>query len=120
MRSIALSAPQVSGCRPGDFEHVHVQLRALRELQRVEAQLFRKTGEDGVLLLRDVLGRGNAAKERGEGDAPRVSRWGGPFSAACGTGRDYRVRGEKCVRQPAPRICDALNTRSNTASGAIS
>jgi hypothetical protein len=83
VRSIDLSAPQVSGRLRGDFEHLDVQLRALHELQHVEAQLLRKTGEDGVALLRDVLGRGitveNAAKERGDDDEARVRWWGGTF-----------------------------------------
>jgi hypothetical protein len=81
VRSLDLSAPQVSGRRSDDFEHVDVQLRAVHELQHVEAQLMHCIGEEGVLLLRDVLGRGIAidlaARERGETTKDRW--WGGLF-----------------------------------------
>jgi hypothetical protein len=83
VRSLDLSAPQVSGRRSGDFEHVDVQLRALHELQHVEAQLMHWIGEEGVLLLRDVLGRGiaieTAAVARGDGDQLGMKWWGGTF-----------------------------------------
>jgi hypothetical protein len=73
----------VSGTQRDYAAGIDRALAASHELRHLEAQLSSKLGEDGVMLLRDVLGRGitveNAAKERGEGDAQRVSWWRGTF-----------------------------------------
>jgi hypothetical protein len=59
-------------------------IAARHELQHVEAQIARKHGREGVIPLRDALGRGitmeNIAKERGEGSGQNVVAWyGGLF-----------------------------------------
>jgi hypothetical protein len=83
VKSVDIEAPVISGGQRDYAAGIDQALAALDELQHIEVQLQRKSGEDGVTLLRDVLGRGitieNAAKERGKGDGARVSWWGGTF-----------------------------------------
>ncbi len=83
VKSVDVSAPQVQGSTRNYAAGIDQALAARDELRQIEKQLSRKLGEDGVTLLRDVLGRGitieNATKERGESDGPAVTWFGGFF-----------------------------------------
>jgi hypothetical protein len=79
--SVDLEMPPISGGRGGDFQGADMVLRATKELKQIEGALLKRSGEDGVILIRDVLGVGKtieaAAAERGDSDGPRI--WGGTF-----------------------------------------
>jgi hypothetical protein len=83
VKSVDIAAPQIQGAQRDYAAGIDQALAARDELQAIERQLGRKLGEDGVTLLRDVLGRGlrieDAAKERGEGEPVQVSWFGGFF-----------------------------------------
>ncbi len=78
-----IAAPNVQGSTRDYAAGIDQALAARDELRQIEKQLSRKLGEDGVTLLRDVLGRGitieNATKERGESDGLAVTWFGGFF-----------------------------------------
>jgi hypothetical protein len=71
--------PPISGS-VAQFEGVDGALRAAKELKRIETALSQRAGDDGVDLVRDVLGAGKtielAARERGDNDNPRIAWWG--------------------------------------------
>jgi len=82
IKSVDPSMPPISGS-VGQFKGIDGALRAARELKRIEAALSQRAGDDGVDLIRDVLGAGKtielAARERGDDDNPRIAWWGGTF-----------------------------------------
>jgi hypothetical protein len=84
LRSVDASMPPISGRRGDGFEAgVDAQRRAVKVLAQVEARLMRRYGDEGLQLLRDVLGRGCtievAARERGEATKDRIGWWGSFF-----------------------------------------
>src|SRR5258706_357259 len=82
IKSVDVSMPPISGS-VAQFEGIDGALRAARELKRIEAALSQRAGDDGVDLIRDVLGAGKtielAARERGDDDKQRIGWWGGTF-----------------------------------------
>jgi hypothetical protein len=83
VKSVDIAAPQVSGSTRDYSAGLDQALAARDEMKDIDAQIVQKLGEDGVELLRDILGRGmtieTAAAQRGEGDKHRVGWWGGFF-----------------------------------------
>jgi hypothetical protein len=82
IKSVDLTMPPISGA-VAQFESVDVALRATKELKRIERELSQRAGDDGVDLIRDVLGAGKtialAARERGDDSGKKLEWWGGTF-----------------------------------------
>jgi hypothetical protein len=82
VKSVDLSMPPISGA-VAQFEGIDNALRAAKELKRIERELSQRAGDDGVELIRDVLGAGktieSAARERGDDSGRRMEWWGGLF-----------------------------------------
>jgi hypothetical protein len=81
IQSVDLTAPVVSGGLRNQYAAMDDALRASRELTEIEAKVAIEHGEEGVSLLRDVVGReiriADAARERGQGHM--TTWWGGYF-----------------------------------------
>ncbi len=81
VRTADPTRPAVSGAGRGAEEAIDAVRRAAARLRRIETRLARRYGVEAVLLVRDVIGRGQpvhaAAAGRGEGDRPRREWWGG-------------------------------------------
>jgi hypothetical protein len=83
LRSVDPSMPPISGAQSTPYEAAAMALAATNELKRLEKALHARAGEDGVDLVRDVIGAGKtierAAVERGDRERKRVEWWGGLF-----------------------------------------
>jgi hypothetical protein len=75
--------PPISGIQGTAYAGAAKALVATNEMKRIEKALQQPAGDDGVSLVRDILGSGftieAAAARRGDRDKVRVSWWGGTF-----------------------------------------
>jgi hypothetical protein len=83
VHSVDLTMPPISGITTDRLAGAMHGIEAADQLKRIETALEKRAGEDGVALVRDVLGAGKtierAAAERGDRERRRVEWWGGMF-----------------------------------------
>ena len=83
IRSVDLSMPVIENSRTDRAQAIDVHRHAADRLRRLDRALLRRFGEDGVELVRDILGRGHtvqqAAHDRGDTTKQPVNWWGGFF-----------------------------------------
>jgi hypothetical protein len=101
---VDLTAPVVSGGLKNQYAAMDDALRASRELKEIEAKVAIDHGEEGVLLLRDVVGREiriqDAARERGDAHPTGVTWWGGYFRRSLRCLAEATGFAAQCLRQP--------------------